>query len=322
MSYDLSFLASSAAAAPGRDALGEYFRARPNYTQNDGQFWYANEDTGVYFSFEWSDGRDELPPDSDDPPEAVGPADDFADAGLAFNLNYVRPHIFGLEAETEVSSLVRRFGLLVDDPQMNGMGRGAYSPEGFLSGWNDGNRFAYSALAAQGAMGADVPGSSLPAARLEHAWRWNLNRGRLQEELNAMDVFVPKIMTLLHEGEVKTFVVWGDAMPAALPDTDLIVMAREDMAPRRFFRRKPDVTIATQAELEPIRKRGRRVGGDGGYLLFDYAVPPDPIVDFFKARSPLAGELKGVPTDKVLTRELLVEAMTSPALTFETGDGA
>lgn len=323
MSYDLYFLSPSAAAVPKQEALKEYFLSRPNYGQTENDFWYGNEDTGIYFSFHWgqsdADGALEAT-DPGEPPEDSRPSDGLTSAGLAFELNYMRPHTFGLEAEIEVSALVKQFGLFVDDPQMSGMGRGPYSREGFLTGWNAGNRFGYSAMIAQDAAVTDLLASSLPAAQLERNWRWNLKRSRLQEELGQY-VFVPKIMALLHEGGVKSFVVWGDGMPTALPDTDLIVVVRESLAPRRFFRRKPDRAFATPAELAPIRQLGRRVGGEEGYWLFDSAVPPAPILDFFKSRIPWTGEFKGVPTESVLTRETLVEAMAAPRLKIETING-
>ena len=47
------------------------------------------------------------------------------------------------------AAFVHAFDLVVDDPQMAGMGRGEFSADGFLAGWNAGNRFAHGAIVAQ-----------------------------------------------------------------------------------------------------------------------------------------------------------------------------
>ena len=57
-----------------------YFENRDRYEVANGQAWYSNDDTGVYFVFEWDDSAD-------------------GQGGPSFNLNYYRPHIFGLEGE-------------------------------------------------------------------------------------------------------------------------------------------------------------------------------------------------------------------------------
>ena len=47
------------------------------------------------------------------------------------NLNYYRPHIFGMEAEPEVSGFVATFEPIIMDPQIGGMADGEYSRDGF-----------------------------------------------------------------------------------------------------------------------------------------------------------------------------------------------
>ena len=126
MSYDL-FLKSNAAALDA-DGFEAYFDTRPNYTVNNGQAFYENEDTGVYFSFDYASDEAET---------------------VAFNLNYFRPHFFGLEAAPEVAAFISAFNLNIHDPQTDGMGDGPFSVEGFLRGWNAGNRFGYRAVLSQ-----------------------------------------------------------------------------------------------------------------------------------------------------------------------------
>jgi hypothetical protein len=92
----------------------------------------------VYFSFDYTDAKDVDPEEIEEQPN-----DGLVPTGLSFNINYIRPHFFGLEAEPELAALIEHFSFLIDDPQRQGMGRGKYSREGFLRGWNAGNLLGY-----------------------------------------------------------------------------------------------------------------------------------------------------------------------------------
>ena len=302
MSYDLRFLVRADRSPPGPDAIREHFRSRRWYEDQGSQLWYANEDTGVYFSFDVG-AAEEREPDPDDPAESID--DGLVPADLSFNINYFRPHVFGLEAAEELAALAARFSLLVDDPQVGGMGRGAFTSEGFLAGWNAGNRAGHRALLASGHEG-HAPGAhhSLPAATLERIWRWNHDRERFQEALG--NVFVPRISFLQRDDRLQTFVVWGDAIPVALPDVDLLVLVRDELAPRRLFRRKRDLCLVATSDAEPVLRLGRRVDGPSAHTLFERVHLK--AVDFFRSRAPFAAQLDGLAQDQVLTRELLEEA--------------
>ncbi len=110
---------------------------------------------------------------------------------------------------------------------MHGMGKGPYSAEGFLRGWNAGNEFAHKAIASN--EGVERP-LAQAAARNAGVWRWNYAKDEILDELelNLGDVppcFVPTVMMVVPEGtsEVKTIVVWDVQMAIAIPDVDLVV---------------------------------------------------------------------------------------------------
>ncbi len=295
MSYDLEFLVPKGSAAPTPADYRAHFRSRPWYTKKGRQFAYFNEDTGVYFSFDLAAAgakggrrRGPLP------------------AGLYFNVNYCRPHVFGLEAAIELTALVERFGLQVDDPQEDGMGRGAWSVEGFLRGWDLGNLAGHAAAALGLAGPAPRLGSdSLPRARLEAAWRWNHGRRRLQAELGD-GIFVPPVHFIRHEGLVRTLVGWGDAIPQAVPKVDLLLLIRRRLAAPRRRGGEPELCLAPYAELQAL-KLGRRVRHDPPYLLFDHDEAPRPLVRLFQRHQPLAGKLEGLVPDRVLTCDVLAQ---------------
>jgi hypothetical protein len=245
----------------------------------------------------------------EDLPDPGSPAEQTDDglvaAGLSFNLNYFRPHVFGLEAAQELAAVSTRFSLLVDDPQVRGMGRGAFAREGFLAGWDAGNLAAHRALLSSGRDGhVPLAHHSLPAATLDRIWRWNHDRARWQGAVG--DVFVPKISFLQLAGRLHTFVVWADAMPVALPDVDLLVLVREQLAPRRLFRKTRDICLVAAAEAEPVLRLGRRVEEPSAHTLFERVHLK--AVDFFRSRAAFTAELDGLAQDQVLTSEVLETA--------------
>src|SRR6516162_652488 len=111
MSYDLMFSAGNGKKLD-KKAFKAYFRDRRNYQLGEGQAIYQNEDTGVYFIF-------------DEPDNGV----------VAFNLNYFRPHIFGLEAAPELEQFAEAFAAIVTDPQGEIEDPGTFRREPFLRGW-------------------------------------------------------------------------------------------------------------------------------------------------------------------------------------------
>src|SRR4030067_107344 len=114
MSFDLYFC-ENAGTAPSASELLNYFKSVPNVRieaerEAGFQAWYENEDTGVYFSYDhdteeyYVELKDLIPPG-------------FTFANLTFNINYIRPSFFGMEAMLVVESVSKKFGLLVIDPQ-------------------------------------------------------------------------------------------------------------------------------------------------------------------------------------------------------------
>ncbi len=293
MSYDLFFQPSPSLT---KQAFLAYFAARPLYRVEGDQAFYENPDTGVYFSFDWH------APAADESAEAHSP--------VAFNLNYVRPHVFGLEAEPEVAAFVRHFGLGIDDPQTEGMGD-TYSAEGFLRGWNHGNRFGVRAVAGRfGPKGLLGVSESL----IRNSWRWNLQRERLQAQLGE-EIFVPKIMYLDVDGAVRTFAVWPDGCPVALPRVDLVVLARDRLVPWRVFKRAPDTAVATWDEAQDVLMELVHHTAPLEHWRLDYfGEPPPAVQSWFKSRRGSGEQLKdrGLSLDKLLDEALVREAIASP----------
>jgi hypothetical protein len=306
MSYDL-YLYRRESAGPLKKGFQSYFKGRPHFTIKGTHAGYENKKTGVYFTFDYSDGKDA---DADDPM-----------AGreyIHFNLNYYRSHVFGLEAERVLTPLVEALNLTVSDPQNEGMGEGEYTPEGFLRGWNAGNRFGHQAMLAFEQRGEKMLGQQhvLPAKTLRACWEWTYGIDALYDSLHAdeIDVFVPQVMFVLCDGVLQTLCVWPQLIPTALPAVDRVLVMRDQLPPR--LANGVDTAKAVVAWQE-VRKAasgfklvsGKRTPGLQ-YVLMDYGsaeAATAELVGFVRALPAFGGELQGIATDQILDEELVRE---------------
>jgi hypothetical protein len=282
MSYDLSF--ASKRPLSRADVHG-WLSKQPHAFPSDDRVGFENEVTGVYFGFDFYE--DEALP--------------------AFNINYVRPHVFGLEAEPLLTAFVERFELEVDDPQSDGMGQGPYTPEGFLRGWNAGNRFGYRAVMSHESRPAL---KSLPRETNHMVWTWNIEREAIQElmELNPElpPAFAPSVFVVEDKnGIVFTLSVWTGDMPllfaagvdafAIMTPSGNAIISRADV----LALCKPVV----QWKADQKDARGRRIGTPS--TLIDQ--PSAAVLKQLQARA-TPRELTRLAIDQVLDRELLEEA--------------
>jgi len=223
LSYDLYLFPEAFDA----NALRDWFMARPNYEVEGEQASYTNPETGVDFSFLIDDSA--APSEDEEAPK--GPY-------VSFNVNYFRPHAFGLEAELEVAAFLARFPGRIHDPQR--MGDGPYSREGFLEGWNHGNRSAYTIMAKQG---VDRPLTADPA-RIETAWAWNYSRAQLQAEAGA-SLFVPKIVWVIPDpgAAPEPAITWTFGIATTIPEsliTRVVLVRQERPKLMKIFAKNPD----------------------------------------------------------------------------------
>lgn len=285
MSYDLYL------RADGDDAICEkvlnYLKGEPGYKIQGNQAWFANDDTGVYFSFIIGHQSDEAEDDYD----------------VAFNINYFRPRYFAIEAEPHVKNLVERFGLTVFDPQVSGMGEGSYSTELFFRGWNAGNEFGVSAILSQ--RGPEEPVYTLPSAKLTEAWRWNLSRSARQQEVGNRK-FVPLVMFFDIEGRATTVAIWPDAAPIWSHEVDYFLIIRDQLARKPLFGpKKKDHVLAPWRDVVPVLSAcGAQI--DGGIDL-NYVNPPPEVINFIRRLPATDTKLTRIPADGVLDEEIVVK---------------
>jgi hypothetical protein len=306
MSYDLYLFPRPGAPPLGRQAFLDYFEG-DLYERSDDGVRYSNPDTGVYFTFSYSEGGE----------------DDFrARPHVHFNLNYFRPHTFGLEAERVLTPFARHFDLVVDDPQTEGMGQGEYTGEGFLRGWDAGNRFAHQAMRAmRPAGGAEV--LALPAEVNRKLWDWNYHRARFSEELAEFEdvgVFAPCILFFREGGRARTFCVFPNLVPTAVPRVDRVFILRNELSPPHDTQSQDTPAWVRWDELRQAAA-GFRVTDDntdleylllfgGDYLDKDSA--PDGLARWVIALPDWPGRPDVVSPDQVLDEELLAAGPDAP----------
>ena len=159
MSYDLFF--KPRIGTFKQERFFEYFRLREHYVQSSLQFWYKNEDTGVYFSFEFQE------PDQ-------------ADLPVALNINFFRPAILFLRqsqkspTSSDISICSSRI------PKCMAWARESIK-QTCLFLVNHGNEFAYSKLTNEVSQRDNI--SSFASDKLFRIWTWNRSRKKLQRQV-------------------------------------------------------------------------------------------------------------------------------------------
>lgn len=285
MSYDLFFLRNK----PLESAeFQSYFAGRPHYEMNGDQAWYNNENSGVYFSLERSEPGDE--PDSELRAEA------------AFNMNLFRPHFFVLEAAPEVEAFIQHFGFAIHDPQAEGMADGPFSTEGFIRSWNEANKFGY-----RGFVKSSNPPNTVharPTAQLEAVWRWNLAKEDIQSSLGE-DVFVPRIMWITVDGQLASAVVWPDGIATLIPQVDMLIIGREELAPTRFFRRQKETFAIAQSAVDGILAPFESGAHPLPCRVPRYTTTPESVKQFVRGLPSNSRELAVLSADNVLNQELV-----------------
>lgn len=241
-------------------ALFEHFAGRPNYTIGDGNIDYTNPDTLVELFFEYRASRNLL--------------GRMTVAEMTFDVNYCRASYVALEAEVELAAFMAAFKPRIHDPQIDGMGDGPYSAEGFLRGWRFGNLFGIRNILARDPA-PEI--ATLPAATLQADWHWNHQREARGERLSNRR-FVPKITHFLLDGRPVRLAAWGAGMPISLPHVDYVAVGRPIKGEYRHG-------LAPWSEVaEVVARAGFDPARDP--LDLEYFVTPPPI-EAWVARYPL-----------------------------------
>jgi hypothetical protein len=295
MSYDLYFMQKQESESTSRVEIKEYFSKRKNYKIINDQYWYQNDDTGVYFSFEHTEDNRSEEFDSFE----TFSKDEFKTINFLFNLNYLRSGFFAIEALMELNAFIRNFSLIVDDPQIGGMGRGEFKKDAFIQGWYKGNYLAYKSIIETDLQ--NRKNDSLPSASLVEMWRWNYGRKKLQSTLGS-DIFVPVINLMRHKNRPQRWAVWADGIPQAIPKVDMLMLVRKELAPKRLFKTKQDFCLIPFSSIMNLLDLAEQHAGF-------YEKRPKRIVEFFQSQKPCDQVNDGLPWDEVLETEAFEQSI-------------
>src|SRR5688572_14881079 len=171
MSHDLFLLERDIKL--DKKSFTSHFKSRPHYKLQKGQAVYQNDDTGVYFIF-------------DEPEEGM----------VAFNLNYFRPHTFGLEAAIELEAFAAAFSPIITDEEGT---ETTFNKDSFLRDWNHGNRFGHRAMIREAG-----PIHTWPAKRIRQVWQWNYS----MPHEDGPDIFVPRIFAVEGKPDPLSVAIW------------------------------------------------------------------------------------------------------------------
>jgi hypothetical protein len=289
-----------------REAFFNYFPAEAPYHHGEDAVSYSNEDTGVYFHWCWHEA------------EAEGNT-----ACISFELDYFRPHTFGLEAAEVLRPFVDHFDLIVEDPQPEGLGKGEFSEEGFLCGYEAQNRATSRSIAAHGEReGGDYLRRCgvhwQPRTRNRAYWEWNRHRQRLDHALSdeGIELYVPQVYFCVIDGEVRSFTLCNNLDPMAVPKVDHVLVARHDLQGRYKKQSKPGHAWVSWSELVEAAPdfQVREASGDVSlpYLILfseEYdgmASAPRSLVRWAIGLPDWGGPLRRIEPRLVLDTELLM----------------
>lgn len=208
MSFDLTFSRDNS-TLPTEQELTTYFSSIDGFsvtrTDSGAQYWYANDDTGVYCHFDL---------------ETNG---QLGDPSISFNLNYIRPSFFAYECMPIVVEFCREFDLRVNDPQ-EGTKRAAVLHE-LVDSWMDHNANAVNAIYRE--PGIDFEPRHYPEDRSKKWWLYAFERRKIELKLGD-ELFVPTVLLLELEEEIQQLIVLASGVAQLLPaQADLVIVEIE-----------------------------------------------------------------------------------------------
>ena len=186
-------------------------------SENGNQWFYENEDTDVYYSFDQNEPEDD--------PESIELYENFADfdnTHFSFNLNFMRPSFFGLEAFQFIEQFIKDVNLFVLNPQS--AFDNPYKPTRteLFETWNKTN------LWASADHYKEMESCYLPMEKSNEVWEYNFNRNHLQKELGG-NYFVPKMFFFRTKksNDVVTVTSWTEHIPNLIPPADYFLLTRQ-----------------------------------------------------------------------------------------------
>lgn len=216
MSYDLYFYKKKGTAL-SEEQIANYLTDNLVPVNESGNQWfYENKDTEVYYSF------DRNKPEND--PESIELYESFTDfdnTHFSFNLNFMRPVFFGLEAFQFIEIFISDLNLYILNPQSSFDNPQKESKKELFENWNTIN------LRSSADYFEELQSAYFPVEKSNKVWEYNFNRTRLQQEIGEQ-YFVPRIFFFKTKksNEVITIASWTEHIPNVIPPADYFLLTR------------------------------------------------------------------------------------------------
>ena len=238
MSYDLYFYKQKGTRL-SEIQIADYLTTNLVPVNEDkNQWFFENKDTEVYYSFDQNQ-----PEDDAESIELYESFHDFDNTHFSFNLNFMRPSFFGLEAFDFVERLINDLNLFILNPQGNEEYPHKETKSELFDNWNKTNLWAsidhFEKLHC----------AYLPAEKSNDAWQYNFQRKIFQSDLGE-NYFVPKLFFFRKKSnnDVITIASWTQHIPNVFPPADYFLLSREY---KKLFRTvKENVLIDKETLLE------------------------------------------------------------------------
>lgn len=218
MSYDLYFYKRKESTLTEKDVRTYLADNLTEPNEQNNQWWFENEDTGVYFCFETTDEKD-----FENYEELFESFTDFDNTRFLFNVNFVRPNFFGIESILFVEQFIKDLDLYILNPQSKNNSNKPYKPENneLYENWVEINEPAC-------INNFSDENYYYPLFETNEIWRHNYNRLKLQA-IHDEVYYVPRIY-LLEEFATKKLITqthWAKHFPYIIPKADYILIVRD-----------------------------------------------------------------------------------------------
>lgn len=250
MSYELNFYKRKTDTISRAD-IDNYLGKLPHITsENETQWIYDNEDTGVYCIFEYNKPEEE---ESEIDNKYI---EDFENTYFTFIINFFRPQFFGNECFPLVNKFVEDLDLFISNP-LN-----SYEPKRYDLGELE-QDWGLANLSYSKSKFKEIGLNYLELEKSNNSWEFNLHKSKLQNVLGD-DYFVPRIFYLKQKNSntIETMSVWPDNIPYILPEVDYILVQREI---KKFFKTINDDGLISYSDL--LSQLGQYFKDDKGYKI-------------------------------------------------------
>ena len=238
MSFDLYFYTKKGRTVSEKQ-FDAYLTDKGCSREGDVSQWlYGNDATGVYFSFQMEE--ENSTPDDIETFESFA---DFENTRFSFNINFIRPNFFGLEAFPFVERLMSDLDLYALDPQCptDPDNPGRKTADEYQAEWSKPN------LNFSAEYFDELELIYFPLEKSDDYWRYNFQKDGFQERLGD-DYFVPSLILTRRAtgGEAVTLSTWTEHIPNVFPPADYFGINRTR---KKLFRTVQEAGVISREKL-------------------------------------------------------------------------